>query len=112
MAVIGAGGRGRAHVGVAASENLVALVDVDDRRMAGTLEFLTKTVPGFDASKVKTYYDFRKMFDEMHKQLDAVFVATPDNTHACIAMTAIKLGKHVYCEKPLTHDCLRGARPG
>jgi predicted dehydrogenase len=104
MAVIGANGRGLAHVGVAASERLVALVDVDDRRMAGSLAFLTKTVPGFDAAQVKTYYDFRKMFDETHKQLDAVFVATPDNTHACIAMTAIKLGKHVYCEKPLTHD--------
>ena len=55
-------------------------------------------------SKVKTYYDYRKMFDEMHKQVDAVFIAIPDHSHACATMMAIKLGKHVYCEKPLTHD--------
>ncbi len=40
----------------------------------------------------------------MHKQIDLVFVATPENTHAAASMMAIKLGKHVYCEKPLTHD--------
>ena len=104
MALIGANGRGMAHVGVAASERLVALVDMDDRRMAGTLALLTKTVPGFNAAKVKTYYDYRKMFDEMHKQVDALFIAIPDHSHACATMMAIKLGKHVYCEKPLTHD--------
>ena len=86
-----------------AERHLVGLVDVDDRRMGATLDWLDKNAPG-TRSKVKTYYDYRKMFDEMHKQLDAVFIATPDNSHACPAMTAIKLGKHVYCEKPLTHD--------
>ena len=102
-AVVGAGGRGMAHLGVAAGERLVALVDVDDNRMAGAIKALEKS-PGFDVSKVKTYFDYRKMFDEMHKDIDVVFVATPENHHACASMAAIKLGKHVYCEKPLTHD--------
>ena len=102
-AIIGAGGRGQAHWGAAMSERLVALVDIDDNRMGGVLKNLGKN-PDFAALKVQTYYDFRKMFDEVGKQIDLVFVATPENTHACASMMAIKLGKHVYCEKPLTHD--------
>jgi len=103
MAVIGANGRGMAHVPVAASEHLVAMTDIDDRRMASTLDWLDKNCPGV-RPKVKTYYDYRKMFDQMHKQVDAVLIAIPDHSHACATMMAIKLGKHVYCEKPLTHD--------
>ena len=53
---------------------------------------------------IKTYADFRKMFDECGKNIDAVFIAIPDHNHAAVAMMAIKMGKHVYCEKPLTHD--------
>jgi predicted dehydrogenase len=102
-AIIGAGGRGGAHMGPAIAEQLVALVDVDDHRMAGIMKSLEKN-PAVKASQVKPYFDFRKMFDECHKQIDVVFVATPENTHAAASMMAIKLGKHVYCEKPLTHD--------
>ena len=102
-AVIGANGQGMAHVPVAANEHLVAMADIDDRRMANTLDWLDKNRPGV-RSRVKTYYDYRKMLDEIHKQVDAVFIAIPDHSHACAAMAAIKLGKHVYCEKPLTHD--------
>src|SRR5205814_7138806 len=54
--------------------------------------------------KAKPYRDFRKMFDEMDKEIDAVIVATPDHCHAVAAMAAIKRGKHVYCEKPLAHS--------
>ncbi len=52
----------------------------------------------------KQFHDFRKMFDEMEKDIDAVVVGTPDHTHAVAAMAAIKRGKHVYCEKPLAHS--------
>jgi hypothetical protein len=95
IAGIGVGGQGRgqldafAHLG----HNLVALCDVDTRR-AGDIY---QKHPG-----AKVYQDFRKMFDEMGKQIDAVMVATPDHTHAVAAVAAMKLGKHVYCEKPLT----------
>ncbi len=54
--------------------------------------------------EVKRYKDFRKMLDENDSDIDAVTVTTPDHTHAVIAMTAIKMGKHTYVQKPLTHD--------
>jgi len=73
--------------------NIVALCDVD----TGRLESAAKNHAG-----AKTYQDFRKLLEQ--KDIDAVIVATPDNTHAVIAMPAMQLGKHVYCEKPLTHD--------
>jgi predicted dehydrogenase len=93
VACIGAGGRGGSHVGAARRENLVALVDVDRSRLA-------KAARG--SSKIQTFTDYRKMFDKMAKQIDAVSVATPDHNHACASMMAIQRGKHVYCEKPLT----------
>ncbi|MFO1501833.1 MAG: Gfo/Idh/MocA family oxidoreductase, partial [Verrucomicrobiota bacterium] len=52
----------------------------------------------------KPFQDFRRMFDQMEKEIDAVVVSTPDHTHAVAAMAAIKRGKHVYCEKPLAHS--------
>jgi hypothetical protein len=75
--------------------NIVAMCDVNDRR-AGPYY---KAVP-----QAKTFHDFRKMLDEMDKEIDAVTVATPDNTHAVISAAAIRRGKGVLCEKPLTHD--------
>ncbi|HEY3324516.1 MAG TPA: Gfo/Idh/MocA family oxidoreductase [Planctomycetota bacterium] len=95
VACIGVGGRGGGHLGPAASENLVALCDVDNN----TLEHAAKAYP-----KAKKFNDYRKLFDEMGKEIDAVFVATPDHHHAFASMMAINLGKHVYCEKPLTHS--------
>ena len=93
IAGIGVGGRGASNLARVNSENIVALCDVDQDRAAGTF----KRYP-----KAKRYRDFRKML-ERQKDIDAVVVATPDHTHAVAAMMAIKLGKHVYCEKPLTH---------
>ena len=94
IAGIGVGGQGGWNMGNCTSQNVVALCDVDDRRCAATLQKFPKA---------KRYRDFRKMLDEMGRQIDAVVVATPDHTHAPAAMMAMKMGKHCYCEKPLAH---------
>jgi predicted dehydrogenase len=94
IAVIGAGGMGGSNTRNVSHENIVALCDVDEKRAAETFEL---------HPKAKRYRDFRVMLDKQ-KDIDAVIVATPDNTHAVAAMMAIKLGKHVYVQKPLTHD--------
>jgi hypothetical protein len=96
-ALVGLSGRGQWFVETVPriGEDVVALCDVNQRRAADAF----KKFPG-----VRQFKDFRKMLDEMEKQIDAVFVATPDNTHAVISAAAMRAGKHVYCEKPLTHD--------
>ena len=93
IAGIGIGGQGRGDVSQFKDDNIVALCDVDHRHAARTFR---------DHPKAKTYHDFRVMLDKQ-KEIDAVIVATPDHWHALVSMTAIKMGKHVYCEKPLTH---------
>jgi predicted dehydrogenase len=95
VACVGIGGRGESNVNGVAGENLVALCDCDDKRAAAA----HKKFPN-----VKKYKDFRKMFDEMEKQIDAVVVSTPDHTHFHPAMRALKSGKHLYCEKPMAHN--------
>ncbi len=95
IACIGVGGMGAADVGQVSTENIVALCDVDWKHAAGTFE----KYPG-----TKKYRDFRKMLEKERKNIDAVTVSTPDNIHAVAAMMAIKMGKHVYCQKPLAHD--------
>jgi predicted dehydrogenase len=95
VACIGIGGMGASDTGQMRNENIVALCDVDWKHAAKTFE----RHPG-----IKKYRDFRKMLDKEDKNLDAVTVSTPDNTHAVAAMMAIKMGKHVYCQKPLAHD--------
>ncbi len=92
IATIGAGGMGHGNTKNCAGENIVALCDVDDERGKKTFEMFP------DA---KRYRDFRVML-EKQKDIDAVIVATPDHTHTVAAMMAIKLGKHVYVQKPLT----------
>jgi predicted dehydrogenase len=104
IAVIGCGGQGSGNPGLAASERLVALCDVDDKRMGEAVKKL-----GDKVKDPKTYYDYRKMFDECHKDIDAVLIATPDHHHAPAAIRAIQLGKHVFVEKPMTW-CLYEAR--
>lgn len=93
VACVGMGTRGPQILrGAAVTENIVALCDVDDVRAAR----------GFQAyPNAKKYRDFRKMF-EAEKNIDAVMIATPDHTHTPVALLAMHLGKHVYCEKPLT----------
>ncbi len=94
IATIGAGGMGSGNTNNVASQNIVALCDVDFNSAANTF----KKFP-----KAKQYKDFRVML-EKQKDIDAVIVATPDHSHALAALTAMKLGKHVYVQKPLTHN--------
>jgi predicted dehydrogenase len=95
IAGVGTGGQGWGVLQQYRNENIVALCDVDDQRAADAF----KTLP--DARRFR---DFRKMFDAMEKQIDAVVVGTPDHTHAVICMDAMKRKKHVFCEKPLAHS--------
>ena len=94
IAGIGIGGMGASNLRMLESENIVALCDVDEK-------YAAKTIARYP--KAKFYKDYRLML-EQQKNIDAVLVATPDHTHAVIAMAAIRAGKHVYCQKPLTHD--------
>ena len=96
LAAIGAGGQGGGDINQMAAHgaNVVALVDVDQDRAAGTF----KRFP-----KARVYQDFRRMFDKEAKHIDGVTVGTPDHVHAVASMAAMRRGKHVYCEKPLTH---------
>ncbi|MBI4558628.1 MAG: Gfo/Idh/MocA family oxidoreductase [Candidatus Hydrogenedentes bacterium] len=94
IAGVGVGGQGGHDLDRMSSENIVALCDVDDAHAAKVYERYP------DAKK---YRDFRVML-EKQKDIDAVVVGTPDHLHAVVAMTAVQLGKHIYCEKPLTHS--------
>ena len=86
-------GRGSNNIHQSRNENIVALCDVD----------FNQSKPTFDKyPKAKVYKDYRVMLDKQ-KDIDAIIVSTPDHNHAVITMKAIKMGKHVYCEKPLTH---------
>jgi len=94
IAGIGVGGQGGGDIGNVSSENIVALCDVDQERAGGT----------FDRFKnARKYKDYRKMLDKEEKNIDAVVVATPDHNHAPAVIRAMKLGKHVYVEKPMAH---------
>ena len=93
IGIIGTGHRAVANTNGVKSENIVALCDVDSR-------FVGKASERF--GKAKTYDDWRKCLEQ--KDIDAVVISTTDHTHALIAVAAMKLGKHVYCEKPLAHS--------
>jgi predicted dehydrogenase len=98
IAAIGAGGKGESDLAAfskSPNANIIFLCDVDDRQ-------ITKSVARFP--NAKRYIDFREMLDKEHKSIDAVSVSIPDNVHAVAAISAMQLGKHVYVQKPLTHD--------
>lgn len=95
IAAVGIGGMGHANIkAVEATENIVGLCDVDWKYAKGVFDRFPNA---------KKYWDFRKMYDEMGKSIDAVIVATADHTHAIVSADAMTMGKHVYCQKPLTH---------
>jgi predicted dehydrogenase len=94
IAAVGIGGMGGSNLRNLSGENIVALCDVDD-------EYASSVYQAFP--EAKRYRDYRAMLAEQD-DIDAVLIATPDHTHAVIAMACMKAGKHVYCQKPLTHE--------
>jgi len=101
IAGIGVGGMGRTNVRHVNSQNIVALCDVDWAYAARTF----KDYPG-----ARKYQDYRRMLDEMDGEIDAVIIATPDHTHYVTAAEAMRRGKHVYVQKPLTHSVYESRR--
>ena len=100
IAAVGIGGMGHTNINhVKATENIVALCDVDWRYAKGVFDELPNA---------KKYWDYRKMYDEMGKDIDAVIIATADHTHAIITADAMTMGKHVYCQKPLAYTISEG----
>lgn len=95
IAGIGVGGRGFGVLKGLESQNIVGLCDVDWKYSDKAFKYFPNA---------KKYFDYRKMYDEIGKSIDAVVVATADHTHAIVAADAMTMGKHVYCEKPLTHS--------
>jgi predicted dehydrogenase len=103
---IGCGGRGSTHleeVIVNQRQRLVAMVDPDDKQIAGKRKWF-QDKHHTDTGDVQAFSDYRVMFDKIGGQIDAVFIAAPNHHHAAAAMMAMEAGKNVYCEKPLTHD--------
>jgi len=96
LAVIGVSNQGLWNLEQLATTNqaIVALCDVDNRNTGKAREMFPKA---------EFFVDYRQMIDKLHKQIDAVLVATPDHSHAHATMAALRADKHVYCEKPLTH---------
>jgi predicted dehydrogenase len=95
VAGIGVGGKGASDIEQAGRVmDVVALCDIDEQR----LDKRAATWP-----KARKYFDYRRLFDAMMKEIDAVVVSTPDHSHAPPAVRAMRAGKHVYCQKPLTH---------
>ncbi len=96
IACIAVGGKGSSDTDHAAQQgNIVALCDIDEQRLQRKAE---------QYPHAKKYHDFRKLLEDLAPKLDAVVVSTPDHTHAPAAVMAMRLGKHVYCQKPLTHS--------
>ena len=97
LAGIGVGGKGAVDMNNSSQYGeFVAMCDTDTKRLAAT-----KKRPEYE--KCEIYTDFRKLLEEKGDQIDAVTVSTPDHTHAAAALMAMRMGKHVYCQKPLTH---------
>lgn len=98
VAAIGSGGMGASdlrEISKSPKVNIVALVDVDDRQAVNARK---------QYGKAKYYKDFREMLSREGKSVDACTISTPDNTHMVATLAAMQLGKHVYTQKPLTHD--------
>jgi predicted dehydrogenase len=100
VAVVGGGGMGGYSTGKAMGERFVAVTDVVDDTVARIIADCKKQ----NKPEPKGYYDYRKMLDECHKDIDVVLIATPDHNHAPAAIRAINLGKHVFNQKPMAYN--------
>ena len=104
VALIGCGGQGVGTLLPAAcEERVVALADPDPVRIEAALAQVRKVAPSADPAAIRTFADYRTLFDRMGGELDAVVIATPNHQHAPPALIAMRRGIHVYVEKPLTH---------
>src|SRR5262245_19945862 len=92
VGIIGTANRARSNIAGVESENIVALCDVNETFLAAAREHFPRAT---------TYHDFRELLQR--SEIDAVVITTPDHTHRPATAMALKAGKHVYCEKPLTH---------
>lgn len=102
-AQIGCGGRGTSsHLKAIIDEKVVALVDVEEKSLNSAKKLVAEKQAGAEPPQIFT--DYRKLFDKLGKNIDAVFIATPNHHHALPAMIAMQLGINVYCEKPVCHD--------
>jgi predicted dehydrogenase len=101
IAGIGVGGRGASDIDGVSSENIAFLCDADLRSASGTI----KKHPN-----AKIYRDFREMLQKEDKNIDAVVIGAPDHIHAPAAVMAMKMGKHVYVEKPMAHTIYEARR--
>ena len=102
---VGCGGRAMAHLQAVIEknkQNLFAIVDPDERQHQVVRDWMTKK--NLAADKLQVFKDYRVMFDKIGKQIDAVFVTTPNHHHATVAMIAMETGRNVYCEKPVCRD--------
>jgi hypothetical protein len=101
VAIVGVGGRGKWYVDVIPRQaNVVALCDVNESKAAAAYR---------KHPSVRKFHDFRQMLDKMDKEIEGVIVAAPDHIHAVASVAAMKAGKHIFCEKPLT-GCVHEAR--
>ena len=97
VAAIGGGGKGHSDIGEMRNNgcNIVAICDIDKNQAGSAMK---------ENPEAKFFFDFREMLEKMGKEIDAVTISTPDHTHAIATMMAMSMGKHVYTQKPLTHD--------
>jgi predicted dehydrogenase len=111
FAGIGVGGKGGGDITQAAGLGIVtAICDVDENSLNRKANEKDRDSGQQHFLSAKKYFDYRKMLDEMGKEIDAVTVGTPDHTHAPASVMAMKMKKHVYTQKPLTHTVFEARR--
>src|SRR5271157_300585 len=101
IAAVGVGGVGEDYVNGCASEDIVALCDLDHEFAAPVFA---------QHPKARVYKDFRQMFDKEHNNFDALIIATPDHWHSHLVLAGLAMNKHIYCAKPMTRTIAEARR--